>query len=260
MPRAGDGTYTLPSNTVAPAVAGTIIDASDFNDVLNDLAAEMTDSLSRNGDGGMNVALPFAGGDAAAPGITFVGDLDTGIFSDVANEVGVTAGATEVTRFSATGVAITGDLAVSGSYGLTAADLPAVGQQVSAEMGVFTTSSVTYVDATDGANALTVTITTAGRPVMLIVQPISSGVGGIIISTGAGGFGAGYLQFMRGVSDSVAQFSCTIPVINSQHDFPSMVALDVVGAGTYTYKVQARVANANVAVGAVNLKLVAYEL
>ena len=75
MARDSGGTYTKPSGTTA--TAGQKARASQFNNLANDLATEMTDSLSRSGKGGMQadlamgnhkvtgLATPTAGTDAA---------------------------------------------------------------------------------------------------------------------------------------------------------------------------------------------------
>lgn len=75
MPRDSGGSYTKPSGTTA--TAGQKARASQFNDLANDVATELTDSLSRTGKGGMtadlamgshkitSLATPSAGTDAA---------------------------------------------------------------------------------------------------------------------------------------------------------------------------------------------------
>lgn len=88
MPRDPSGNYTLPAGN--PVVSGTTIDSSWANGTMNDLANEITNSLSRNGNGGMNVPLPFADGSQSAPGITFTAEPTTGIFRQANGVVGVT--------------------------------------------------------------------------------------------------------------------------------------------------------------------------
>ncbi len=44
MPRSS-GTYTAPSNSVSPAVAGTGIDPSDFNSLVTDISTALTGSV-----------------------------------------------------------------------------------------------------------------------------------------------------------------------------------------------------------------------
>ena len=58
MPRDANGNYTLPPSN--PVIAGTPITASWANPTMQDLGQEITNSLSRNGEGGMLV--PFKNG------------------------------------------------------------------------------------------------------------------------------------------------------------------------------------------------------
>ena len=77
MPRDGSGNYTLPN---AAFVAGVAISPVDVNENFADIAAELTDSLSRSGDGAMNVPLPFDDGTEAAPAISFASDTNMGFW------------------------------------------------------------------------------------------------------------------------------------------------------------------------------------
>lgn len=61
MPRASNGTVTLPANSANPAVPLTRIESADWNAVLGDVQAELTDSLSRSGKGTMTSALNMGG-------------------------------------------------------------------------------------------------------------------------------------------------------------------------------------------------------
>src|SRR6266550_120570 len=61
MPRDASGNYTLPVNSVDPAVAATTISSTDFNQLTNDLATEMTDSLDRSGKGAALANIPMGG-------------------------------------------------------------------------------------------------------------------------------------------------------------------------------------------------------
>jgi hypothetical protein len=79
MSRDINGNYTLPS-AVNPVVAGTVITANWGNTTLNDVAAALTDSLSRSGNGGMTAPLRFADGTVSAPSITFSTETTTGFY------------------------------------------------------------------------------------------------------------------------------------------------------------------------------------
>lgn len=141
---------------------------------------------------------------------------------------------------------------------ITRAKLAAVGQQVSSSCGTFTSTSGSQTDVTN----LTVTITTTGRPVMLTLQPDGSGGGAVIYNTlaAAGGF-LGNIYFVRGgsniaastISNNIASTAQIIRMMPGGFHY-----LDVVGAGTYTYKVQVDVVSG--LVGVSNCVLLAYEL
>jgi len=69
MPRDSSGNYTLPAGN--PVIAGTTITSDWANDTMSDMGNEMTNSLSRNGQGGMLAPLPFVDGAVNQPSITF---------------------------------------------------------------------------------------------------------------------------------------------------------------------------------------------
>lgn len=79
MPRNSSGVYTLP-DAYNPVTPGTVITSAWANNTLTDIATAITDSLDRNGRGGMNVALEFADGNVAAPGITWAAELSSGFY------------------------------------------------------------------------------------------------------------------------------------------------------------------------------------
>ncbi|WP_343714043.1 hypothetical protein [Inquilinus sp.] len=59
MPRDANGTYTKPAGTTA--VTGQVISSSAYNNLANDEADALTDSLSRSGKGGMQADLNMGG-------------------------------------------------------------------------------------------------------------------------------------------------------------------------------------------------------
>lgn len=76
MPRDGSGNYTLPAGN--PVSSDTTIESTWANSTMDDLAAALTDSLSRSGQGGMLVPLTFSDGTEALPGIAWANELGTG--------------------------------------------------------------------------------------------------------------------------------------------------------------------------------------
>ncbi len=77
MPRNGFGTFT-PASGTAPLVPSTLADATKLEARLVDIGNEITGSLPRNGTAPMLSPLVLPAGSAAAPSLTFSGDLDSG--------------------------------------------------------------------------------------------------------------------------------------------------------------------------------------
>ena len=71
MPRDSNGNYTLP---LADVIGGQPITATWANETMADIAAAMTDSLSRSGDGGFTDPTPLVDGSKAIPALTFINE------------------------------------------------------------------------------------------------------------------------------------------------------------------------------------------
>ena len=84
MSRDSSGNYTLPG-AFNPVLTGTTITSSWANNTLNDLAAAMTDSLSRSGKGSMQAALLLLDGTSGAPGLAFGSEQTTGLYRNGAS-------------------------------------------------------------------------------------------------------------------------------------------------------------------------------
>lgn len=147
--------------------------------------------------------------------------------------------------------------------GVTRAKLAALGQQISSSgSGTFSTSSGSLTDVTN----LSVSITTTGRMVHLALIDDNSGTASIVTVQASGNNQTASCQFAfdRGGS--------TLALMQAGHFWSSGTTLDsdwypvstfqyfdVVAAGTYTYKFQAKnLSNATCSVQ--HAKLVAYEL
>lgn len=100
MPRDSSGNYTLPAGN--PVVANTVITSNWANDTMSDLGNEMTNSLSRDGEGGMNAALQFIDGAAITPSFTFVQEPTLGFYRSATQVFNAVAANTELARFSLT--------------------------------------------------------------------------------------------------------------------------------------------------------------
>lgn len=115
MSRNSGGTYSLPTGN--PVVNGTTIDPTVHNNTLSDIASELTNSLDRGGRGAMTAPLPVVSGSAGAPGISFDGDADTGMYRIGANNIGLACSGAKVVDVASGTVGVTG--AVTASNGLT---------------------------------------------------------------------------------------------------------------------------------------------
>ena len=89
MPRNITGNYNLPAGN--PVVSGTIIESVWANTTLQDVANELSDSLSRSGSGGMLVPLRVPNGSAGAPTYTFSNDPLSGLYLVPQGEVRMAA-------------------------------------------------------------------------------------------------------------------------------------------------------------------------
>jgi len=296
MARNSAGTYTVPAAT-NPVVPGTNISTTWANGTLGDLASEMTDSLSRSGKGGMTAPLRTADGAVAAPAHSYTSETGTGWYRSAAGVVRLAILGVYRLLVNATGAIVNGTLGVqdptggktttlaspsglaadqtitfpaalpgstlpvqmSATGGLSAAvltrpQLPAVGQQVSASTGAFSGSATS---ATDVTNA-TVTITVTGRPVILVLQAVSSSYGYISLQADAGSTRELYVDFFRGAT-WIAETGFKSPA-SALTLGPNPLFVDIPAAGTYTYKIQYWVSNASATAGFYYLNLVAYEL
>jgi hypothetical protein len=139
MPWNGSGSYTLPP-AFSPEVNGTTIDAARYNGLTNDVQSGITAALAKNGENAPTANLPMGNnkhtsaaaasatgqylvygqtgavlgdltttnpiiaplGTVALPAYSFTADTDTGFWSPGANQVSLTLGGTDVSRWSST--------------------------------------------------------------------------------------------------------------------------------------------------------------
>lgn len=58
----GSGAFTFTANTVQPAVAGTAIDASDFNDSMDEIEVALSTAICKDGQTTTTGRIPFDAG------------------------------------------------------------------------------------------------------------------------------------------------------------------------------------------------------
>jgi hypothetical protein len=104
MPRNSSGVYTLPSGN--PVVPGTTIDAAWANDTMEDMANELTNSLSRTGAGGMLAPFRIADGTVTGPGLSYLNETNTGLYRSGAGSTWMSVLGVNTVQFSTVGLTI----------------------------------------------------------------------------------------------------------------------------------------------------------
>lgn len=194
MPRDSSGNYTLPAGN--PVITGTIIASDWANDTMPDVAAALTDSLSRSGDGGMQVALKQIDGSAGAPSYSFTNSSLYGMYLDLANKfLGLCAGGVDSLKVKSTGVDVVGILNASGATNISGL--------LSALAGLAVTGNITVSGTVDGvdiadlaSNALVdadIGVTVQGYDADTVKQDVAATfVAGVGCDVDAGGSAASF--------------------------------------------------------------------
>lgn len=139
MPRNAQGIFTLdPSNPVAP---DTVISTIWANPTMEDIGDEITNSLDRDGRGGMNAPLLLEDGTEFAPAITFRLQPTVGFYRPLENVLAMVINSAEIMRWSVGGASITGELTVGS---LTISD-----GQIFAQDGTAALPGISFVGAPD---------------------------------------------------------------------------------------------------------------
>lgn len=128
--------------------------------------------------------------------------------------------------------------------GITRSNLAAVGQQVSSSSGVYVSSATSYTAITN----LSVTITTSGRPVMLIIQSDNSSSSHLfefgVSNSSSQSDSAGNYKWLRGSTPIAYNYVQGYVYLSDIIPAP-MMFLDTPSAGTYTYTIQAAAISGN---------------
>ena len=101
MPSA-NGVYSLPNGYLA--VTGAVIEISQHNVPLEDIAAALTGRLSRDGTAPMTGPVQATDGTVGAPSVTFTSAPNTGLYK-TASGFGVAVGGSKVAEITGSGLA-----------------------------------------------------------------------------------------------------------------------------------------------------------
>jgi len=102
MPRDSSGNFTLPAGN--PVVTGTVISSTWANPTMADVAAALTDSLDRNGRGGMLAPFKFADGTISAPSMTFTNEPLSGFYRAGFNDIRMSIFGTDILKMTPAGL------------------------------------------------------------------------------------------------------------------------------------------------------------
>jgi hypothetical protein len=162
MARDSSGTHSLPAGN--PVVSGTAISSTVQNNTLNDISAEITDSLSRTGKGPMSAPLELTNGTVGTPSLSFDSDTDTGLYRIGANNLGIAANGAKVVDVATTGVGVTGTLSATGvaSHADGAVGTPGINFTSDPDSGMYRIGANNLGVAVNGAKVLDVATTGLG--------------------------------------------------------------------------------------------------
>ena len=100
MSRDASGNYTLPVGN--PVVTDTVIESNWANDTMSDVKTEITNSLDRQGKGGMLAPLKGTDGTKAAPAFSFTNAFSTGFYRAGTNDVRLSLNAVDYLKATTT--------------------------------------------------------------------------------------------------------------------------------------------------------------
>ncbi|NBW17403.1 MAG: hypothetical protein EBR82_56425, partial [Caulobacteraceae bacterium] len=183
MPRNASGTYSLPAGN--PVVPGATIQASWANTTMDDLANEITNSLSRTGAGGMLAPFRIADGTVSAPGLAFTNETNSGLYRNGSGSVWMTILGVNVAQFSTTGLTIPSGKALSVQNATVAGTLAVTGATtLSSTLGVTGATTLSSTLGVTGAVNLSSTLGVLGA---VTLSSTLSVTGAITASGGVNG-------------------------------------------------------------------------
>jgi hypothetical protein len=233
---------------------------------MSDIANEITESLARNGAGGMTGPMKATDGTAAAPSITFVSETSTGLYRVASGQLGITTGGVQRFNISSSGSTFSVPVTVNNNVTVSAgaSSILTINSSSSPQLRLERSSSasneknwIIYADTaslqfrpyTDDYSSSTTALSIARSGVTagqintysnLYVGGSQSGVGqlGAIIGTAARtGFVAfnnssggreGYIGFS---STTGGNDTGTIPYVAGTHDFTGNVVIGTPSSG-----------------------------
>lgn len=110
MARDSSGVYT---NALPDVVSGDVIEAAWANTTIDDIGAEIQDSLSRSGKGNMSAALKVIAGSVSAPGLSFASEANSGFYRASAGDIRMALNSAEAWRVTSAGFRVPADITLA---------------------------------------------------------------------------------------------------------------------------------------------------
>lgn len=176
MPRDSNGTYSLPAGN--PVVTLTTISTTWANTTLDDIATALTNSMDRQGTGGMTGQLKLSNGLIGAPALSWTTEPTSGLYRNGAGDFRYSIASNDVLQMSAALVTIVppltlsaGPLTLGTGQVLTpngTALLPSHSFSGDPNTGIYNAGADIVGFSTDGAVRLTLS-TTALNPTVPVI-------------------------------------------------------------------------------------------
>tara|TARA_B110000503_G_scaffold49068_1_gene79734 strand:+ start:3007 stop:4776 length:1770 start_codon:yes stop_codon:yes gene_type:complete len=164
MPRDSSGNYTLVAGN--PVLSGEVIASSWANNTLDDISTALTNSLDRNGQGGMLAAFRFADGTKEEPGASWSSEITSGFYRPASStgDLRVSILSSDIMRWNSSGAQLYNAAssqwwAILTDKGGTAASVP-VGVSEGQMLGWDNAAAVWILEPDLNINNLLFTVTT----------------------------------------------------------------------------------------------------
>lgn len=108
MPRDSNGVYSLPAGN--PVVTLTTISTVWANTTLDDIALALTNSVDRQGTGGMSGPLKLSNGTVGAPALSWLTEPTSGLYRAAAGDFRYSISSNDVLTLTATGLTAAGTI------------------------------------------------------------------------------------------------------------------------------------------------------
>lgn len=255
------GSMTIPATTITTAMM--VADSVTSTILANHASVDGSRAVSTNHIKDLNVTTGKLAANVLSADATGRGKMADGFLS--ADATGLAKMSNGFLSADATGLAKVADGFLSADAGgrakmangfVTQEKRAALGHQISASSSVYSTTS------TGDSDIFSLSITTTGRPILLMAIPDGS-IQVNSLSVSGNGLATGYLKVKRDTTQiaKIAIIQRAIGVADVRVAVPSnFMLIDAPAAGTYTYYVYGSTGGSGATLHVEYIKLIAFEL